>query len=529
VFPGYLPIMMLSGRPAAISGGDDMRNVLMGIVILAATFSVQASVTATQLPPSTPMQQAESTRETIRSGHDALRSNDQLAAFAAFDSAIRSNGFELISEDMRYRTLLIAGQIAHENKRYEEAHALLVSASKSSQADSPAWHYRLAAAYAMEDYADSALCVASIAGEWPDTLGQINEQAIVMIEGKLADDPSQTARQQEFLQSLFDAGWSSADGGPDFFWRDLARLLLANGEAEKAAIVAARIHSARVALSMRIDKRFDGITQRNLAAYDVDRLAAKEIATARAKAASMADELHPLTFLQGLLLDTLQYDQALALADAVIAKVKDKDGAAVYKDFDDEYIWILDQRARALARLGRWDDAVEQWSRAARRPENGIMNVSQILNLGLFYADLERPGEALNMVSDLGPMSPYGRMQLEMVGLKAALQQGDESALAMRLHYMREHRADAIATWQDALLFSGDLDAAADLLVERLESAQWRSDALADAQEYADATTTPLETKRLQRWRTVLATPKVSLALWKFGRIEHFRLDRSET
>ncbi|MHA6204118.1 hypothetical protein ACXU4B_06840 [Dyella soli] len=157
------------------------------------------------------------------------------------------------------------------------------------------------------------------------------------------------------------------------------------------------------------------------------------------------------------------------------------------------------------------------------------MNVSQIINLGSFYAGLHRPGEALAMVSELGPMSPFGRMQLEIVKLEIALQQGDRAAVATHLAYMREHRADAIATWQSALLVAGDLDAAADLLVERLDHEEWRSAALDDMQQYADMRLTPVDAQCLQRWRAIIARPAVQQALAKVGRVEHFNLDPEQT
>lgn len=275
---------------------------------------------------------------------------------------------------------------------------------------------------------------------------------------------------------------------------------------------------------MRIDKTYDQITQANLEHYDVDRLAAEQLAAARAAVENAPTRLQLTVRLQQLLLDTLQPDQALALADAVIAKAKDGEGATIYEDFDEYYIWVLNQRAEALAHLGRWEDVLKQLERAARRPENGGMNVSQILNLGGYYAYLEQPKKALETVSELGQMSPYGRMQLEMVRLMAALQQKDEAAITTHLTYMREHREDAIGTWERALLLRGELDAAGDLLVERLKSERWRVGALSAMQEYADVARTPLEAMEQSRWREVLMQPKVIEALAPVGRIEKFNL-----
>ena len=89
---------------------------------------------------------------------------------------------------------------------------------------------------------------------------------------------------------------------------------------------------------------------------------------------------------------------------------------------------------------------------------------------------------------------------------------------------MREHRGEAISTWQNALLMTGDLDAAADLLVERLRSEQWRGGALEDIQDYAGTEMTPMGAQRQARLKSVLARPEVLRALDKVGRIERFNL-----
>lgn len=502
-----------------------MRFALALIGLLAAVTTVQASTAPnfTPLPPSAA--QAETTQEKIRRGAALLDANEPSAAAAAFNSAIQSPDFATIPEDQRYLTLLAAGQIAEQAGEHKAAYPLLFRASEYNKAESSAWHARLAAAFSLKDFLDSARCIATIARRWPDTLDQINDRAIYRIEAYLGVGTEQVRVERDMLESLFDAKWKDSDGEPSTLWRDLARLLLDQGKIRKADAVAERIQSARVALSMRVDKRFDPITRRSIANYDIDRLVARELEEARVKALATPNMLRPQVLLQALLLDNLQYEQALSLGDDIIAKSKDGAGASLYTDFDDQYIWILDQRERALARLGRWDEAVRQLEQAARHPEQGVMNVSQIINLGTLYACLGKATEALDTVSDLGPPSPYGRMQQEMVGLIVATQKNDKAAIAVHLQFMREHRADAVSTWEDALLLSGELDAAADLLIERLKNTTWRSDALSDVQNYADVTDTPVDSEQLKRLRSIVSQPKVQNELAKVGRIEHVNLD----
>lgn len=490
-----------------------------------------ASASTTSKPPASTVSTAQSTdaaRENLRVAVIYIGSNNLGAAAQAVDKVLQQDDFERLPEQLRYAAHAVAGGIAEEQGDHKKAYGFLVRATALPEADDEAWFTRLRSAYALKDYPDSAICVTTIARRWPDKLAGINERAMITIERQLLDGDHATQRLA-YLQALFDAQWKDSDGEPNEFWQDLATLQLAHGHTKQAAAAAARIDSARTVLSMRVDKRFDVLTHADQKHYDVDRTLAREIDSARLQMQAAPHKLRPMVRLQSLLLSAQHYDEVLALADAVIAKTQDGNGSALYEDFDQQYIWLLDERSRALARLGRWDEAVEQWQRAARRPEDGGMNVSQIINLGQLYADLQRPREALSTVQELGSMSPYGRMQLEIVRLEAAIVQQDQAAISTHLAYMREHRKDAITTWQAALLVSNQLDEATDLLVERLKNEDWRSQALEDMQIYANIRTTPMDTERLRRWRDVIARPTVQNVLAGVGRVETFHLDPSET
>jgi len=178
--------------------------------------------------------------------------------------------------------------------------------------------------------------------------------------------------------------------------------------------------------------------------------------------------------------------------------------------------------------LGRLELSTELWVSpitVARLPENGGLNVSQAINLGELYANLGKANKAAEAIARVGTMSPYGRMQLEDVKLRIAIGRHDKSAVARHMAYIREHRADAVLTWEFALLLHGDLDQAAALLIERLEKPEWRSDALAAVQSYdAPIHRTPLEQRIFDRMQAIVARPDVQAALRKVGRIEHVNL-----
>jgi hypothetical protein len=213
----------------------------------------------------------------------------------------------------------------------------------------------------------------------------------------------------------------------------------------------------------------------------------------------------------------------LSISDSAVAHAEKREGKA-YPDFGDRYNWILDNRSRAFKRQGQWDKAVATEVLAARLPEQGGINVSQSINLGELYAELDQPDDAANAIVQLGDLTPIGQMQLEGVKLRIAVDRHDEQAASAALAYLRAHRAEEPDTLQDALLLRGQLDEAAALLIERLEKPEWRTDALVDMQQYADVARTPMEKVLFDRWNTVVARTDVQAALQKVGRIERFDL-----
>jgi hypothetical protein len=449
--------------------------------------------------------------------------NDTASAQAELDKAIHAEGFNDLPTDLRYRALLVASLIAAQNGQDKRAHETAVRATAFDEADETAWMTRLSSAFSTGDYSDAGHSVAVFARRWPGKLGDVNSGAIRQLHYQYlqAQNPD---TDREMLDALFDAGWSQSGVEPGNLWRDLALLHIERNDIARATAVALRITSAQAALSMRVDRRFDPITLKRSRNFDIDRLVAAEIEAAQERVKAQPDKLEPIADLQELLLITGQYARVLSISDTVLVHAGRGDGPKTYTDFDDKYPWVLDNRSRAFKRQGRWDDAVRVEVLAARRPEHGGMNVSQLINLGGLYVDLGLPDKAADAIVELGDMSPFGRMQLESVKLRIAVAKSDAAAIAASMSYQREHRADAIATWEDALLLCGKLDEAASLLIERLQKPAWRNAALVDMQHYADVTETPTEKLIHDRWITVTARPDVQAAMQKVGRVERFHI-----
>lgn len=502
-----------------------MRKALMATMALALVV-VLCAAKATIVPKDEQKPSADAVADAARivqRAFDDLDHDDAASAESELERAFRNKGFARLPEDTRYRALLVASLIALDNNDSKRAHELSIQATAFEEAGNTAWMTRLSSAFSIGDYHDAGYSQTYFIKRWPEKLDDINPVAIWQLHGQLKRSHDLDLDRQ-MLDELFDAEWQSRGVEPSDMWRDLALLHLQRDEIDRAATVAARITSGQTALGMLVDKRFDPVTSRHPDAFDVDRLIAAEIAAAEDRAKQHPDQLMPITDLQELYLITRQYPRVLSISEAAVAHARSGDGRKTYTDFAERYNWVLDNRSRALKRQGHWDEAAKVEERAARHPEQGAMNVSQLINLGELYADLGRPDEAAGAIAEVGEMSPFGRMQLESVRLRIAFDRKDAAAFGAAMDYMREHRADAIATWEDALLLHGDLDAAAALLVERLENPEWRNDALVDLQRFDEVTVTPVEKVIQERWHAIVARPDVQAAVQKVGRVGRFHI-----
>lgn len=475
-------------------------------------------------PPTQRSSPADATRLSIAKAHGLAGREAWAAAEAEFAKAIDSPGFADLNDAEQYTALSQAARLSVAHGDTATAHRWLSRSSAYARAADMDWHLRLRAAFDLADYVDSGRCIATIARRWPDTLDQLNERAIFRVAAMLDKNPAQEADRRELLDSLFDARWTDDGVAPDGLWLDLVRLQLKQGKADKAAVVARRIAAPRSVLALLVDRRYDALTNQEGFERDIDQVAATALRRAEARARAAPERLQPRVAVQVLLLEDRQFERVLASSDEVIARVGGDGGGSAYADFDEEYPWILDSRARALRGLERWDEALAQLRKAARRPEHGGLNVSQSLNLGMLYAELDRPADALEMIEELGSMSDYGRMVRESIALIVAVTNGDAAAIAEHLDYLRDHRDDAIGQYQDALLAADRIDAAADLMIERLRSERWRSDALLSVQDYAPVPMTPLARRNKDRLSRIMAMPRVRAELDKIGRIEHLKL-----
>jgi hypothetical protein len=154
-------------------------------------------------------------------------------------------------------------------------------------------------------------------------------------------------------------------------------------------------------------------------------------------------------------------------------------------------------------------------------PAGGEINVSQTINLGVHYIDAGKPGQALQAMRDLecsGNVTDYGCVSLHMARYRAHLALGNQTEAREALAYLRAKRSEFEQTWADAALEAGDLDAAADLLIQQLKDPEQRGSALENVQDYLPLPMTPVMRMAEERWQQVLSRPDVVAALEAVGR-----------
>jgi tetratricopeptide (TPR) repeat protein len=440
---------------------------------------------------------------------------------------IHDRHFGRLPSAEQYRALLTAAKLAYtlkDPKLEYESRVRLLALPEATTDDRQS---RVNAAYRLQDTGEVIIGLTDLVQKSPERLDHLNARFII---GVLSDAKMKLPHGSTLplLQALYAAHWKLKwDQEPSGIWQDLALMLLEQNRLTEAIEVSTRVTDEYSVVSMRADRRFDAITAANPAQFDVDAALKRDLEHFQSAAERAPKSLTPKRAVVDLLIEEQHYGAALAAADGVVAEIRARSDAKLwYDDFDDEYAWVLDSRSRALRRLGRWDEGLDQLAAASWVLEKNGKNVSQVINLGELYCDLGKPKEALGTLVRLGTdMSAYGRMQEASVRLDAAVQLGDTEQTDKWLAFTKEHRVDAPRTYEDALLLTGDVESAAKWLIERLNDKDVRSATLLSIQNYAVPLLTPRQAELDKRRRAVIAWPDVQAEIAKVGRIESYKME----
>jgi tetratricopeptide (TPR) repeat protein len=502
------------------------------ILALLAVFCV-AACTATAPKPDQPMVVITSKApnpfalaDQLAEAMNLVKREDWPKAQAALQAIIEDTAFSGLSSDTQYHVLWTAGRVFADHGQLERGYEYLVRAAAMPQSNFDDLLAQMRIAAKQGNKAETVSSLTSFAQRYPEKISNLNTKWIVVVARQARQLPA--GQRLALYRSLYAAHWKLQwNFEPSYVWVELTRLLLEHGEQEAAVDVSTHVTDAYDLIVMRVDRRFDMIVAAHPAQFDIDAAAARQL-----KELLSASEKAPRSLeLKETVIETLRrqqrYAESLAAVDALVADLKSTNSPdKAYEDYERTNPWILDERGSALARVGRWDDAVVQLTAASILSEDNAGNISQIINLAQLYCELSRPKEALKTLGRLeAKPSPYGVMQVEYVKLDAATQLRDKNQIALSLNYLEDHRADAPNTYEGAQILVNDPDRAARFLIERLQDVDQRAAALLSAQSYGSWHETPRMLKFDAHWRAILARADVQEAIQRVGRVESFHLE----
>lgn len=451
--------------------------------------------------------------------------------YAALEAVIQSPSFAKLSSDDRHRALYVAGAVAVNLKRTKEGYAYSVLSSEMPETTGDDWDVRIYAASHLELTADLLHSLTVLAQRWPNQLAGHKDEFIEQTIWAAKKQPENSEALLDLMQTLFDVKWKSDQHvEPSWMWRDLTLALIEKGRMDAAIKVAERVTDPYDVIAMRIDNRFSSVVRAHPEHFNVDAAATRHLKELEAAAQALPKKLRWRRAVAESLRQQRHYAAALGALDSIIAEVASvSDAKAYYSDYDDEWVWVLNDRAKVLQRLGRRAEAEQQYLQAVQLHEGGTTtNVSQRINLALTYCGWGQPEKALKSLEPLtsGSTSSYGTMVMNIVRVEAGQQLHDKTMTDAALAAMALNQNDSDKAYEEALIKANHLDEAATLLITRLADPKKRLDALLTIQDYAPWAMPEQHTKELNaRWRSVVERPSVAAAIAKVGSIETIQLE----
>lgn len=325
--------------------------------------------------------------------------------------------------------------------------------------------------------------------------------------------------------ALISAQYKPPGGSPDDPFRlDHARLLLQNGEVERARSRLDGVVDPQSIMTIRINRLYDPLRADPAFEQRLDVSAAAEASIARARRIK-EEQPRRLSAVVGLardLRDIGRSAEALAEIDRVLPAAQAEDAASHFDDLGEQLHWLLSTKAELLYDLGRNDEARDFFGTSMSAGLDGSVNVNQTVDFAGMLNGEGRGADALQVLRTLSRLSVYGDMWLQSERACAADQTGDRQTRDEALAALRAHEADNAMALSHALLCVNDVDGAAALMIRRLNNPKERESALVALQRYHHVATRrmPREALELQRLTQVRERPDVIAAAAAVGRIE---------
>ncbi len=455
----------------------------------------------------------------------ALDRNDYVRADAAFATALADEGWPALDSAARRAVLNGAAVAAAATGNASRAIALSREATAFADSGAEDWIARFAVAVGVQDAADARLDLTTIAGRYAPALAELEPAQVVRVLGEARASPEPGA-YVALTDSLHRARYVPGDGASvDFAWRDLALDYLQRGDLPAAAAVLADIQSPHDLIMVATDRRFAPLHGAKTTPAAVGAAAAALAARYEADVRAHPRSLAAVTALSRAWLDVGRNEDVLALTSQTVAR-----GRSGYLDGDVRFVWVVDYRCQALARLGRADEAMQCRNEAVAVADDGAAKNSERLALAALYNSLGRANEARAALAtvDAAKESADGRTDIALNHLRAACRLGDLKGVAAALEQLKATAPAPPAALIEGYLLAGEPDRAAGVLIALLKDPRSRPAALLEIQEFDGAPEGPLDRETAARRTALVARADVTAALAPLGTVRRYPIRRRD-
>ena len=462
----------------------------------------------------TAAEQAQRLRGLLDRAFGPAAAADQTGADSALEALVGDPAFAQLPQSAHASVYSLAGDAALEREQYPQARDWYLRAITANSTDSDDWANLSWAEYKLQEHDAAGAHMAELARRWPGALDELHESFLYgLVDALRTDAPVRL----DLLQSMASAGWKQSGAGADLLWFELALLRAQRGERELARAAIDRVAAPYELIQLRSDRRFDGLYDPQSPRFDVALAARQRVERLAALSAAAPHDLELVHDVTTALQVVGEFARIVELVDATLQRDP--------KDFSNPElkVWLLNGKASALDRLGRWEDALATMRLASTLSEEGEANVSQAINLGDMYCARGDGAQALAAVAEVGDMSTYGEMALQSVLHCARLLQGDRGGAAQALAYLQNPSLSA-ALHLSALLREGRMDAAAEALIAALASETERAAVLVMVQDYLPSALLPAEQASNARWDALVRREDVRVAIERVGRRQRYEI-----
>jgi tetratricopeptide (TPR) repeat protein len=458
---------------------------------------------------------------------------DRYCAIAepAIVEVVASPDFAGLGQQAQSDAFRVQASCAIDRQDMKAAYAALLKAAGYSE--SPDWIFvsLFETASALDRQEDAVAALELATAKRPASLEDLPSADLYRFLYAL-DNQGRKELGGHFLAALDRADYRPAEPfrTGSFLWLEYAGDLADAGDTASAARVLGRIDVPEAVARALTDRRLVSLTDADLQRFDVRAIAERRLALDRRAMAAHPELLDGPNEIAMELRALDRPEEALALLDATLPKLKDK---AAFRDLADRLPWFWDERSRTLRELGRVDDAIDALRTGAFAADPDKPDVSLILNLSDFLIWAGKPQAALDELAIAEKVdaqtSPYGRMVREQTRACAFAKLGKSAELKASLADIAAHASDNWSAAVDAPLCAGDLDMAAAAVIGALADPEGRWTVLIELSQFdPPAHQTELERQMDARRAELAKRPDVQAAIAKVGRTMRFRVGRPE-